>query len=134
MPEKKCELRRVSVAGHEGFEIVTVPGFLLGDDDMLDGGPGIIWGGRASLGCTATRVQKYQRQSTKENDADKQLDVHRSLRNLKRALVSHGGNATAQQFRRREEEERECRVMRSPKALFQGPPRNMRAGTSQDRS
>jgi hypothetical protein len=91
---EKCEIGRVPVAGHERFEVVTVPGFLLGDDDMLDSRPGVIWGGGASLGMS--RVQKYQRQSTKEKNADGQLDAHGSLQIPERTLVSHGGIMTAQ--------------------------------------
>ena len=99
---KNVSCGRVPVAGHEGFEIVTVPGFLLGDDDMLDGGPRVIWGGRASLG-----VLRPARKSINGNPQRKTMQTDNLMRMgvseiLQRALVSHGGNATAHSYREAE--------------------------------
>ncbi len=43
---KEREVGRIPVSGHEGVEIVTVPGVLLDEEDVLDGGAGVGDGGR----------------------------------------------------------------------------------------
>ena len=41
-PREERQVGRVPVAGHKGVKVVMIPGILLGQEDVLDGGFGIV--------------------------------------------------------------------------------------------
>src|SRR5580704_15753089 len=76
---EESQVGRVPVTGHEGVEVVMVPGLLLGAEDVLDGG-GVVACGGVVLGGLRGREGGYQEEG--ERQTAESIVRHESSRKL----------------------------------------------------